>query len=121
MITNETEGTDAIARILLRKSADLLDKSVWIQGEFHREITDENGKALQCYCLMGAVRHVCEGRTHSPEIWIAYQAALERLADVMVEVTGFTGENSPRNVIMYNDDPTRTKEECVAVLRKAAA
>lgn len=93
-------------REILNRAADLIEPAgMWTQGSWARDAAgaaDPRPEDAACYCLYGAVRKAAGfGKT---------DAAFEAL-----------GQSFRGDYISWNDEPSRTQAEVVAVLRAAAA
>jgi hypothetical protein len=92
------------ARERIRKAANLIETRGWTQHVMARDAAGKptarfNDPLAASYCTLGAINAVGGG---IEEVWL-----LER-------------ETGIRDIPNWNDDPERTKEDVVAVLRKVA-
>lgn len=94
---------------VLNEAADLIEKRGHIKGTFF--------KTGGGFCAMGAIRHAA-GMPSSPGWHERVAAARRAAASILFLPTDHLFDYGLSN---WNDKPYRTKEEVVAVLRKAAA
>jgi hypothetical protein len=93
---------DKVGQVLL-KAADYIEKHGWCQ----KEAFSPDGRA----CMLGGIYAACGGEFREAGLIDTppnYDKAVERIVKFAPELGG------------WNDQPHRTKNEVVAVLRKAA-
>lgn len=85
-------------------AAEILDTDGWREGFF--------GAPGQPSCLLGAVRKAVYARTGSWEQVTALSSeALTRDIPVKAPASFQLADDNARNIILWNDEPGRTKEE----------
>lgn len=102
-----TQEPRALADIL-NAAADLIERVGWTQDQWARtadgSTAQQDGSDAACFCLWGAVQHVCgNDDSQTDDALAVFRAA-----------TGI------QTYIEWNDTKGRTREEVVAALRQSA-
>ena len=95
----------------LLKAADLLERKGWTQNVAARDVAGQSiscaSKEAVCYCVDGAIQAVTVGSCTPYTDWAQTRATLRDYLDIP-------------SLIVWNDNPRRTKEEVIVALREAA-
>lgn len=96
------------------EAADILEKDGWIKGSAHGHGQGTPTEDLQGHCALGSLDHVYVKRgwmACSNGVWkSAYHRLLDRLRR----------EAPSHDLIHWNDDPARTKQEVLDFFRATA-
>lgn len=110
---------------VFRKSIELLQEKDWCQGELAR---DKNGNMVYlgssdavAYCMLGAM-HRAVGRTSRPNdprdpTGRAFEA-MKKHPKINASPIGTTVKYGGNVVAVWNDDPSRTKDEVIEVFQE---
>ncbi len=105
--------TEIAASEFIEKAAELIRANGWQQGSFGYESTP--------VCARGAIREICRKNSFYRNPVAILTKITKVIADQYPEMASKSEHLSDSGkIILWNDQPGRTKEEVIAVFEKAA-